>query len=74
MLKAMVTSPFQGKGKASSSFLKKRTKRLLLLRRSHDRGHGRDLAVGTRRESLLLLFFRKEGLCLAFLQNVINTP
>jgi hypothetical protein len=28
------------------SFLKKRTKRLLLLRRFHDRGHGRDVAAG----------------------------
>jgi hypothetical protein len=44
------------------SFLKKRTKRLLLLRRFHDRGHGRDLAAGVRSKSLLLLFFRKEEL------------
>jgi hypothetical protein len=28
------------------SFLKKRTKKLLFLRRPHDRGHGRDLAAG----------------------------
>jgi hypothetical protein len=29
-----------------SSFLKKRNKRLLFFRRSHDRGHGRDIAAG----------------------------
>jgi hypothetical protein len=48
--------------KEACSFLKKKTKRLLLLRRSHDPGHGRDLSVGTGNKSLLLLFFRKEGL------------
>jgi hypothetical protein len=49
----------------SSSFLKKRTKRLLCLHQFHDRGPttsgmGRDIAAGARIKSLLLLFFRKE--------------
>jgi hypothetical protein len=46
----------------SSSFLKKRTKKLLFSRRSHDRSHGLDLSAGARNKSLLLLFFRKEDL------------
>jgi hypothetical protein len=46
--------------KQESSFLKKRSKRLLILAASPLSGHGLDLSVGTRRKSLLVLFFRKE--------------
>jgi hypothetical protein len=48
-------------GKAPS-VLKKRSKRLLRLRRSHLSGHVPDLSAGTRGKSLLVLFFRKEHL------------
>jgi hypothetical protein len=34
------------KASQACSFLKKRTKKLLLLRHAHDRGHGRDHAAG----------------------------
>jgi hypothetical protein len=50
------------KGKEKSSFLKKRSKRLLFPRRSKDRGYGLELYAGARHESLLVLFFRKEHL------------
>jgi hypothetical protein len=39
----------QGKAEERSSFLKKRTKKLLRLRRSHVPGHGRDLAACTQK-------------------------
>jgi hypothetical protein len=42
------------------SFLKKRTKRLLFLRRRQDPGHSLDLGSGGDLKSLLLLFFRKK--------------
>jgi hypothetical protein len=37
-------------------------KRLLFSRPCHKGGHGRDICMSTRNKSLLLLFFRKEGL------------
>jgi len=38
-------------------------------------GLGLDLFVGTRNKSLLLLFFRKEGLsCLAFWMRFVGRP
>jgi len=48
------------KGKDECSFLKKRTKRLLLLRKLKDPGYGRPNVKLRRNKSLLLLFFRKE--------------
>jgi phospholipid transport system substrate-binding protein len=42
--------------KERCSFLKKRTKRLLFLRRFQDRGHGRHLAAGAGIKVFLLLF------------------
>jgi hypothetical protein len=47
------------KPRQGCSFLKKRTKRLLFLRRSQVPGHGLDLSAGAGHKSLLLLFFRK---------------
>jgi hypothetical protein len=52
----------QEESEGSTSFLKKRSKRLLCLRASDLSGHGLDVPVGTRSKSLLLLFFRKEDL------------
>jgi len=46
------------------SFLKKRTKRLLFLGCTAFSGHGRQAGEVRRNKSLLLLFFRKEGLLL----------
>jgi hypothetical protein len=48
--------------KQECSFLKKRTKKLLFLRKRTDTGHGLALRTAARNKSLLLLFFRKEGL------------
>ncbi len=44
----------------SRSFLKKRTKKLLFLRRSQDRVHCPDLFASDRNKSFLVLFFKKE--------------
>jgi peptidoglycan hydrolase-like protein with peptidoglycan-binding domain len=63
---AQVTELVADQHEEECSFLKKRTKRLLLLRSSHDLGHGLDLSVGTRSKSLLVLFFRKEHLTRPF--------
>jgi hypothetical protein len=50
-----------GSSQESPSFSEeKEAKRLLLLRRFHDLGHGRDLSSGARMKSLFLLFLRKE--------------
>jgi hypothetical protein len=46
----------------SPSFLKKRSERLSRFRRLHLSGHGLHLSARTKIKSLLLLFFRKEGL------------
>jgi phospholipid transport system substrate-binding protein len=47
--------------KGSSSFLKKRTKRLLIsIRQSQDRGYSRDLAAGAGIKVFLLLFLQKK--------------
>jgi hypothetical protein len=43
-------------------FFSEEKKRLLLLHRSHDPGHGRDLSAGTGRKSLLLLSSEKKNL------------
>jgi phospholipid transport system substrate-binding protein len=51
--------------KESSSFLKKRTKRLLSLRMSQDRGHGRDRAASAGIKVFLLLFLQKKTTLLA---------
>jgi hypothetical protein len=57
-----------GRKEARSSFLKKRSKRLLFLRRSQDPGHGRDLAAALKikffasRRAGAAFFFRKEEL------------
>jgi hypothetical protein len=56
----------------TSSFLKKRSKRLLFLRRSHLSGHGLHLSAGTRSKSLLVLFFRREQASLSL--NGKGTP
>jgi hypothetical protein len=50
------------KGKQECSFLKKRTKKLLFLRKHTDTGHGPAAGAAAGNKSLLLLFFRKEGL------------
>jgi hypothetical protein len=44
----------------STSFLKKRSKRLLFCRRSHNRGHSLDLSAGARIKVFLLLFLQKK--------------
>jgi hypothetical protein len=44
----------------SPSFLKKRSKRLLFLRRSQDRSNGRDLAARAEVKVFLLLFRQKK--------------
>jgi hypothetical protein len=52
-----------GKGlEKACSFLKKRTKRLSILRKRTDPGHGRIVGTSAKSKSLLLLFFRKEDL------------
>jgi outer membrane lipoprotein-sorting protein len=53
-------SPQCERKKESSSFLKKRSKRLLFFRRSHDWRHGRDLSAGARIKVFLLLFLQKK--------------
>jgi len=56
------------KAREGCSFLKKRTKRLLIPACTTFSGHGRQAGEVRRNKSLLLLFFRKEGLFfLAFL-------
>jgi hypothetical protein len=63
-----VSCGLRQKRKARSSFLKKRTKRLLFFRSFRDAGHGLHLAAGPEGKSLLLLFFRKEDLALPSLR------
>jgi hypothetical protein len=46
--------------KKSPSFLKKRSKRLLFFRSSHDRVHERDLSAGAEMKVFLLLFLQKK--------------
>jgi len=46
--------------KEDSSFLKKRSKRLLFLRGSPNRRHGTGLSASARNKSFLVLFFKKE--------------
>jgi hypothetical protein len=62
----------------SPSFLKKRSKRLLFLRRSHDRGPnaaglGRDRAAGAGIKVFLLLFLQKKK-TLPCLPSVLAGP
>jgi hypothetical protein len=47
-------------GEARPSFLKKRSKRLLFSRRSHDPGHGPDLSASAEIKVFLLLFLQKK--------------
>jgi hypothetical protein len=54
----------RGVSKASTSFLKKRSKKLLFPRGFHGAGQGLDRAAGPRSKGLLVLFFRKEHSCL----------
>jgi hypothetical protein len=57
----------QHEEEASTSFLKKRSKRLLFLRRSHHRGHGLDLSASARIKVFLLLFLQKKKNLIYFL-------
>jgi hypothetical protein len=48
--------------KEDCSFLKKRTKRLLILRQRKLAGHGRERGTSAQSKSFLVLFFKKEHL------------
>jgi hypothetical protein len=50
----------QAEAREESSFLKKRSKRLLLLRKRKVSGHGRPALKRRRHDRLLVLLFRKE--------------
>jgi hypothetical protein len=55
-------TPIEGKGREESSFLKKRSKRLLFLRQLRLAGHGRELGSGG--EMKVLCFFLSRKKCL----------